>query len=142
MRNTLLLLLVLFLPSLTMAQIYRWVDSQGNVHFEARPRPGAEQVEVRPQVIERDEATRNREARVERFFDARRQEQQRAEQAVREQQALREQACRQWREELASLSRGGRYFRSDAKGERVYYSEKEISAARQQLIDRINAGCS
>lgn len=141
MRVTLLLLLVLSLPSLGSAQIYRWVDAQGNVHFGSQPRPGAEVMDIRPQVIERDDATRSREARSERFFDARRQEQQQAEQVAREQQAQREQVCRQWREELAGLSRGGRYFRTDAKGERVYYSDKEIGAARQQLTGRINAGC-
>jgi len=141
MQVTLLLVLALTLSSPAMAQIYRWVDSHGNVHFESRPRPGAEQIEVRPQVVERDDATRNREARSERFFEARRQEQQQADQVAREQQAQRAQACRQWREELANLSRGGRYFRTDAKGERVYYSEKEIGAARQQLTGRINAGC-
>ncbi len=141
MRVTLLLLLVLSLPSLAGAQIYRWVDPQGNVHFESQPRPGAEAMKVRPQVIERDDATRSREARSERFFGARRQEQQQAEQVAREERAQREQACRQWREKLAGLSRGGRYFRTDAKGERVYYSDKEIGAARQQLTGRINAGC-
>ena len=141
MRVTLLLLFVLSLPSLAGAQIYGWGDAQGNVHFGSQPRLGAEVVEVRPQVVERDDATRNREARSQRFFDARRQEQQQAEQVAREQQALREQACRQWREELASLSRGGRFFRTDAKGERVYYSDEEIGAARQQLTGRINAGC-
>lgn len=141
MRVTLILLLVLALPSLAMAQIYRWVDAQGNVHFESRPRPGAEPVDVRPQVVERDEATRDREARSERFFEARRQEQQQADQAAHEQRAQREQACRQWREELASLSRGGRYFRTDAKGERVYYSEEDVGAARRQLAGRIKAGC-
>ena len=140
MRVT-LLLLMLSLSSPVVAQVYRWIDSHGNVHFDSRSRPGAEQIDVRPQVVERDDATRDREARAERFFNARRQEQQQADQAMREQQAQREHECRYWREELASLSRGGRYFRLDAKGERVYYSEKEIDAARQQLTGRINAGC-
>ena len=141
MRVTVVVLLVLCLPAPLMAQIYRWVDAQGHVHFEAQPRPGAERLDVKPQIIERDDATRDRQARTEGFFDARRQEQQQAEQASRERRALREQACRQWREELAKLSRGGRYFRTDAKGERVYYSDKQIEAARRQLAGRIDAGC-
>lgn len=140
MRVT-LLLLALALPSLASAQIYRWVDAQGNVHFGSQPRPGAETLSVRPQVIERDDATRNRELRSERFFGARREEQQLAEQEARERRAQREQVCLQWREELIGLSRGGRYYRTDAKGERVYYSDEEIGAARQQLTGRINAGC-
>jgi hypothetical protein len=131
----------LFSP-LATAEIYRWVDPQGNVHFDARRRPGAEQIEVRPQVVERDEATRARETRAERFFEARRQEQLAADQADSERYARREQECRQLREDLSRLSRGGRYFRADAKGERVYYSDEEIAAARRQLASRISQNCS
>ncbi len=142
MRITPLVFVALFTSPLATAEIYRWVDAQGNVHFDSRSRPGAEQVEVRPQVIERDEATREREARTERFFDARRQEQQAAEQAASEQYAKRERACREWKQQLSRLSQGGRYFRADAKGERVYYSDEEIGATRRQLASRISQNCS
>lgn len=137
-----ILLIALLSSPLAAAEIYRWVDSQGNVHFDARPRPGAEPVEVRPQVIERDEATREREARTERFFEARRQEQQAADQAASEQPARREQECRQLRQQLSRLSHGGRYFRADAKEGRVYYSDEEIETARRQLASRISRNCS
>ena len=74
MRIALLIVSVLLSP-LATADIYRWVDPGGNVHFSAKPQPGAEQVEVRPQVVHRDDATRERQARTERFFEARREEQ-------------------------------------------------------------------
>ncbi|MGK9065502.1 DUF4124 domain-containing protein [Stutzerimonas chloritidismutans] len=141
MHRLLILFAGLSFSSLSSAEIYRWVDPQGNVHFESRPRPGAEQVEVRPQVIERDDATREREARTERFFDARREEQAAAERQAGEQQRKRRQACDRLRHELAQLSHGGRYFRLDAKGERVYYSEDEVGAARRQLASRISQNC-
>ncbi|ERI53752.1 hypothetical protein N878_14290, partial [Pseudomonas sp. EGD-AK9] len=70
-----LLLVALLLPALAAAEIYRWTDAQGRVHFGQRPGAGAEPVEVKPQVVERDEHTREREARSQRFFDARREEQ-------------------------------------------------------------------
>jgi hypothetical protein len=142
MRITPFFFLAFFASPFAAAEIYRWVDAQGNVHFDSRSRPGAEQVEVRPQVIERDEATRVREARTERFFDARRQEQQAAEQAAGERYAKRERACREWQQQLSRLSHGGRYFRADAKGERVYYSDEEIGATRRQLVSRIGQNCS
>ncbi|WP_181295663.1 DUF4124 domain-containing protein [Pseudomonas sp. Q2-TVG4-2] len=142
MRVAPILFIALLTSPLAIAEIYRWVDSQGNVHFDSRPRPGAEQVEVRPQVIERDDATREREARTERFFEARRQEQQAANQAASEQHVKREQRCRELRQELSRLSRGGRYFRADANGGRVYYSDEEIGAARRQLASRISQNCS
>lgn len=124
------------------ADIYRWVDANGQVHFGTQPRPGAEQLDVRPQVIERDEATREREARTGRFFEARRQEQQAAGQVAAESNARRNQACKGWERELSDLSRGGRYFRVDAKGERVYYSDDEIETARRQLASRISQSCN
>lgn len=142
MHRMLMLLAGLSFTPLSGAEIYRWVDPQGNVHFESRPRPGAEQVDVRPQVIERDEATREREARTERFFEARRDEQAAAERLAGERQRERRQLCGRLNEELALLNRGGRYFRVDAKGERVYYSEDEVGAARRQLASRISQNCS
>jgi hypothetical protein len=142
MRVAAIFFVALLASPLAPAEIYRWVDPQGNVHFDARPRPGAEQVEVRPQIVERDDATREREARTERFFEARRQEQQAASQAASEEHTRRERVCRQLRQELSRLSHGGRYFRADAKGGRVYYSDEEIGAARRQLASRISQNCS
>lgn len=136
-----LLLLLALTPALATAEIYRWTDAQGQVHFGQRPAAGAERIEVRPQVIERDESTRQREQRSERFFDARRQEQQAAGEQASQQRAQRERECRALGEELAVLQRGGRYFRTDAAGERVYYSESEIETAREQLASRIRQRC-
>jgi len=53
-----LLMTAMLLPALADAQIYRWTDANGQVHFGQRPAAGAEQVEVRPQVVERDDQTR------------------------------------------------------------------------------------
>jgi len=88
-----LLLTAVLVPMLASAQIYRWTDAEGRVHFGQRPPAGAEQVNVRPQVVERDEQTRAREARSERFFDARRQEQQEAREQASEARVAREQEC-------------------------------------------------
>lgn len=140
MRIALLIVSVLLTP-LAMADIYRWVDPGGSVHFSAKPQPGAERVEVRPQVLDRDDATRERQARTERFFEARREEQETTRVAASARQGQREQECQQLRERLSRLSQGGRYFSADAKGGRVYYSDEEIGAARRQLASRISQIC-
>ncbi len=141
MRVALMLICVLLSP-LASADIYRWVDPGGNVHYSQKPQPGAERVEVRPQIVERDQATREREARSDRFFDARRQEQQASKAAASARHAQREQECQQLRSRLSRLSHGGRYFSADAEGGRVYYSDEEIGAARRQLAGRISQNCS
>jgi len=137
-----LLLTLILMPALASAQIYRWTDAEGRVHFGQRPPAGAEQIEVRPQVVERDDQTREREARSERFFDARRQEQQGAREQASQTRAAREQECQSLRSQLSQLQLGGRFFRNDAAGERVYYSDSELEAARQRLAARISQVCN
>lgn len=130
------------LSSMSVAQeIYRWTDAQGRVHFGQRPQAAdAERVDVRPQVMERDAATREREARSERFFRARQEEQQqqREEQAERQRQRLH--ACQQMRRELVRISQPG-LFRTDQQGERQFYSDAQMAKARQQLQARVTEQC-
>jgi hypothetical protein len=136
-------LCLLLLPGLATAEIYRWVDANGQVHFGQRPAgAGAEQVEVRPQVVERDAATRERLERTERFYDARRQEQAQATAASAERQAERDSECRVLRQRLAQLPEGRRYFQEEANGERTYYSDEELDAVRRQLRERLAARCA
>lgn len=136
------LLIALLLPVLASAEIYRWTDEQGRVHFGQRPVAGAEPVEVKPQVIERDQHTREREARSQRFYDARREEQQQAASAAATQRQERANECRDLRRRLAQIPEGFSYYRTGADGERIYYSDEETDTARRQLRDRIAERCS
>lgn len=123
------------------AEIYRWTDAEGRVHFGQRPETGAEPIEVRPQVVERDAVTREREARAERYFGARRGERQAEARRQAERQAQHARECEALRERLARLSRGGRYYHVDERGGRVYYSDEELAAARRQLSGLIEQRC-
>lgn len=136
------LLCLLLLPGVAMAEIYRWVDANGQVHFDQRPAPGAEQVEVKPQVVERDAATVERQERATRFFDARREEQAQAAAAATERKAQQEKECGELRRQLAGIPEGWRYYKTDASGERSYYSDTEVDTARRQLNDRISERCN
>lgn len=131
----------LLLPGLAGAEIYRWTDASGQVHFSEKPAAGAEQIEVKPQVVERDDATRQREERTTQFYDARRQEKAQAEAKSAEAQAKRAQECKQLREQLADIQRGGRYFVTEKNGERTWIDEKEVDDARNRLSSRIAERC-
>ncbi|MDF2074613.1 DUF4124 domain-containing protein [Pseudomonas mendocina] len=137
-----LLLIAALLPTLATAEIYRWTDEQGRVHFAQRPVAGAETVEVKPQVVERDAHTREREARTQRFYDARREEQQQAAATAAAQREERAGECRDLRRRLAQIPEGFSYYRTDANGERIYYSDDETDAARRQLRERIAQRCT
>lgn len=137
------LLCLLLLPGLAAAEIYRWTDANGQVHFSQRPMAaGAEQIEVKPQVVERDQLTREREERADRFYDARREEQEQASLVAAERQAKRAEECRKLRSELASIPEGRSYYRAEADGQRSYYSDEQVDTARRQLQDRVSERCS
>ncbi|WP_339511188.1 DUF4124 domain-containing protein [Pseudomonas sp. RL_15y_Pfl2_60] len=133
---------LLLLPGLATAEIYRWTDANGQVHFDQRPvGQGAEVVEVKPQVIERDQATRNSEQRSERFYDARRQEQAEANAASAQRRSEQDAKCRALRDNLAQMPEGRRYYRVEANGERTYYSDEQLDKARADLRQQIASGC-
>ncbi|MFG0380388.1 DUF4124 domain-containing protein [Pseudomonas sp. zbq_18] len=137
-----LLVVFLLVPAMASAQIYRWTDAQGRVHFSERPGgAGAEQVEVRPQVVERDAATREREERSQKYFDARRDEKAQAQSRAASSRAERNKECGKLRHQLSQIERDGRYFTTDAKGERSYISADEVEAVRSRLSSRIAARC-
>jgi hypothetical protein len=136
-------LCLLVLPGLATAEIYRWTDANGQVHFGQRPAAsGAEKVEVRPQVVERDQQTREREERTSRFYDARREEQAQASAQAAERQSKSAAECQDLRRRLANIPEGYSYYRTDETGERSYYSDQQVDTARQQLQRQVTERCA
>src|SRR5690606_17103687 len=118
-----------------------WTDAQGQVHFGQQPGQGATAVDVKPQVIERDQATREREEGSARFFDARREEQAAASEKAAQARASAAAQCSGWRRQREQLERGRIFYRTAENGEREFYSEVEVDAARRKLDTLINRGC-
>lgn len=136
------LFIALFVPALASAEIYRWTDAQGRVHFSEKPGgSGAEQVAVKPQVVERDDATRQREQRIQQYFDARREERAVAGTRSAEARAERNKECQELRSNLESIQRDRRYFVIDKDGNKTYVEADEIDAARSRLSSRIAERC-
>ena len=68
MRSLLIIAVGLFAAAAHAAEVYRWVDEQGQVHFSDRPMEGGERVEIRPQTelgTPEVQPRRNRSAAVE-----------------------------------------------------------------------------
>jgi hypothetical protein len=136
------LLSSLLLPCLVSAEVYRWTDANGQVHFGEAPRAGAVQVEVKPPALQQDAAAAERQQRTERFFQARREEQQQANENNQKQQAKSAQECQQLREQYAQLEHGGTFYKVDAQGERQYYNQAQIDSARSRLKTRLAQRCN
>ncbi|AYF90319.1 DUF4124 domain-containing protein [Pseudomonas sp. JS3066] len=137
-----LLCCLLLVPAIAGAEIYRWTDAQGQVHFSETPGEGAEPVSVKPQVVERDQATREREARTAKFFDARRQEKAAAADQATEAREKQQRRCGQLRSQQDQLSRGGPFYRVDERGERQYYTDEEIETFHRKLGENISRDCN
>lgn len=138
------LLSILLLPCLASAEIYRWTDANGQVHFGEAPRAGAGavQVEVKPPPLQQDAAAAERQQRTERFFQARRDEQQQANENNQKQQAKSAQECQQLREQYAQLEHGGTFYKLDDQGQRQYYPQAQIDSARSRLKTRLDQRCN
>jgi hypothetical protein len=132
---------LLVLSMQASAEIYKWTDAQGQVHFDQRPVSGASQVQVKPQVIENDEATRQRQERTDTFYKARRDEQAQAEQRAGKRQAEIDDYCGRLRYKLAKIRPGSTYYAVNEQGEREYLSDQQMDAARRQLGQQIAQDC-
>ena len=55
--------------------------------------------------------------------------------------AERSKECSELRRNLSQIERDGRYFTTDANGERTYIDVKEVEAARSRLSSRIAQRC-
>lgn len=123
------------------AQIYRWVDADGQVHFEQRPQPGAEVIEVRPQVVERDERVRQSEATMQRLMDIRSQERQQQRDLMVQHRQDREARCQDMRERLAMFELRAYWYEEDANGNRVEVSQAQLAEAQASLRHQIAEQC-
>lgn len=139
------ILLLLFAADFATAEIYRWTDADGRVHFGDKPidtKIQAEEVNVRDYKPGSDAQTREIIERRERLMNAgaekSRQEtsQTTLKAAV---QARDEKRCAEARDDLLKVS--GRVQFYDEQGKPVLVSEPERVARQRQLQEWVKANC-
>ena len=133
MRNLLLFALLLPFALPSHAEIYRWTDAQGRVHFGERPQQGAQRVEVDPQIIERDEQVREREANMQRLQEVRSEERAIEQKQQAEQLAKQKEYCDRLNNELARYDKRIYWYEEDSTGKKVEVSPKRVQEQKMQL---------
>jgi len=123
------------------AQIYRWTDAQGRVHFSERPAQGAEQVEVDPQVIERDAQVRQREQNLRRIMDVRSEERAAEQLKLTEQRNRQRAQCDEFRRQLAQLDKRMFWYEEDASGRQIEVDRKRVEARKAELTTLVQERC-
>ncbi len=144
------LALCLALPA--AAQMYKWVDASGKVHYSDKPPPSnvkTEKLRTPAQPMAPPAASAPKEgepkdaaktgpkgvAEQEQAFRKRQAEETKSEQEQAQKEAEardRAENCKRAKASLANLELGGRQTRIDEKGERVFLSDAEITRATAQ----------
>lgn len=132
----------------TGGEIYKWIDENGNVHYEDRP-IGEANVERVVEVRSRNTDKAAVAARVEEQRKARAAARQVAAEApagmskeeLRAEQQARHEKCQSYRAKLQAFLTAPRMYKEDEAGERVFLEEDEIMAARARVEEKIEEYC-
>jgi len=137
-----------------IAQMYRWVDANGKVHYSNTPPPGAKTSVIKgppaggAAPADPAPAAGSKDAKKGPLTPAEQEQEYRKRQAAagksaekaeaeRRAKAERNEACERTKEYLGTLQSGQRIARTDAKGERYYMEEaqvaQEIAKAQQSM---------
>jgi len=147
--------MALALATAASAQLYRWVDKDGRVHYTSTPPPAGAQARTLPGGAAADAAapaadkadsnTPLTPSEQEQAFRKRRLEEQKAQEkaaASAQEQAAKQENCNRARETLATLQSGQRIRRTNAQGEQYYLDdsarESEIQSAQRAVQDWCN----
>ncbi|GAA5442946.1 hypothetical protein Misp06_01122 [Microbulbifer sp. NBRC 101763] len=133
---------MLIAAAVSSAELYRWVDEDGRVHFSDRPPTAgkAENISGKLGPINSAEATRKREslfnpssASIDREYEQRQQKEQQA------RQQEMEQLCAKARQRLATLN--GRVAFIDKNGKEVHVTGLERQEMAKKLQRQIASRC-
>jgi hypothetical protein len=125
--------------------VYKSVDSQGHVVYSDRPNTAAaRKTAVEVQGPDATEAARlAKEQEILKAEEDRRKRQQLVDTQVKAQQDHdRKVRCDDARNRYLNMKEAGRIFKRDADGNRVYYSDSQADAQREQARQAMNAACA
>jgi cell pole-organizing protein PopZ len=128
--------------------MYKTVDAQGKVTFSDRPlSPASQRISVDVTQGDPAEAARIRRQQAQMNAEAAQSVKQ-AQQDASDQakkaalQAQQQQRCAAARARYAMFAAGGRLFRTDEYGNRVYYSDQEINQQRDAARTAMEGACN
>jgi len=140
-----LLIFLIYMPFQGSAEVYKWVDEQGQMHYGEKP-PAANATEVKIQdapgadesVLKRNEESDKLLKVYEEERNIRNEEKQKAE----EEERKRAEKCMIAENELKDMQQGGAiYYDIDDKGRRKYLSDTELKQRTKELQEQYNLHC-
>jgi hypothetical protein len=143
-----LLFLLMCLSVSAYAEVYKWVDADGKVHYGDRPNSGSAQevkIESAPSPTGGSKDTLKNQKDIDSWLkarDAERRDNKKKQAALKKEQAMLKQKCVALKNELSDLEHGGVvWYELDQTGKRRYYSDKEIALEIEALKKTIKRNC-
>jgi hypothetical protein len=141
-----LLIALLLLPLCTTADVYKWTDANGQVHFGDRPpaEKPAEEITINAAPPGKDPAANGRIRKMNEFLDQRQAEREvrQAEEAKSQRQAeMQDVRCRKLRAQLKHMASVSTFYNLNQKGERVFVSEEDNTRIRERFSQRVRQAC-
>ncbi len=143
-------LLAIIFSGAASAEIFKWVDANGKVHYSDRKvssqaqvlniKTGVETLENTDQSVEERLLQKQRYVN---FLESERVERQEKRIEAQQQEDKQRKLCAAMQDNLKSYNQGNyRWYELDEKsGERSYLSDDQISSKKQALEDEINSNC-
>ncbi|HYW03494.1 MAG TPA: DUF4124 domain-containing protein [Gammaproteobacteria bacterium] len=127
------------LPAL--ADIYRWHDASGGLHFGDNPPAGVDATRITPQSNSIDTGNpQATEKRLQKQIGQQDRQQQKAHEAARQQQR-KQQQCRQLHQRLTALENHPRILLHEKNGNTRRLTEEQRQARIKRLRKEISANC-
>ena len=149
------LFLFLTLPVIASAEIYKWTDENGRVHFSDKPvNKSAKEVQLQQQNISTssensqmestpltDEQRRANQSRLGNSLEVDRIKREQIEANEKKEKQRREQNCRYAKRNLKAAKEVGSVFSYDDQGNKYHYNKQQRQAYIQRRIDQVNKWC-
>jgi hypothetical protein len=131
--------------TLFASEIYKRIDSDGNVSFSDRPTVGAEQLSIWSRPTDPERVQTRVQSRVDdQAVSAERKAnapQGPTAEELRAEARDRDEKCSMYRARQVEFTRNRRIYKME-DGERVYYDEAEMQAARSGVDDQVQQYCN
>jgi hypothetical protein len=141
-----LLFVLLSMALQLQAEVYKWVDEQGRVHFSDRPDAGAStEIKIKEQQPQSSDGQNDRQLQMQRMLDVYAEERADKKEAQQKQQAerkKRKQNCARAKDRYNTHIRARGIYNLGNDGERQYLSEAERTRHIKQLKSDIARWCN
>lgn len=140
----LILLLALSFSSMAYAEIYKWVDDQGRIHYSDKPVKNSTQINVNTQKQSTGEHRQSREEKRRKLlnvFNEDRARKNKEKEKKRAQKKKQQRNCVLARDRLRRYERASYIYDLDKDGKRIVMSSEERERETRKLRKRIEKYC-